>query len=72
MTYNADTFGARDYQRLVLQGTIQHGTSLTFGATDETYMERFKERITNLASKNRQTVSFLREGLQLTTTFSKL
>jgi hypothetical protein len=51
MTYNADTFGARDYQQLVLQDTITDNAELRFRATDETYMQKFRERITSLAAK---------------------
>jgi hypothetical protein len=72
MTYNADTFGARDYQQLVLQDTITDNAELRFRATDETYMQKFRDRITSLAAKNRQTVTFFREGLHLTTTFRTL
>lgn len=69
---NADTFGARDYQRLVLQGRIHDNTTLTFHATDETYMRKFRNRIRKAAAKNRQSVQFLRENLQVSVTFTTL
>lgn len=72
MTYNADTFGTHNYQQLVLQDTIKDNARLTFRATDETYMQKFRDRITALAAKNRQSVTFFRDGLHLTTTFRTL